>query len=302
MRLLVADSDLKPRAGRCDAQVPVAETPDQVEGLSRRLLLGQPHGVVGDVLLDGLPDLGRRSEVAIGGNQPIEGLVWALKIVTVDEEREPAHVVGEVGKDGPAQKLVPQCLPETLGLAEGLGVLGSAAGVADAVTPQRALEVRLAPPGRVLRPVVGQNLLGRPEGGDAALERLEHELRALVMGRRVRDDETRVVVHENRQVHPLVASEQKREDVGLPELIGRRALEASHRVLSRLARRRRRLEQPGLVQDAAHLRLAHAERLESGQDVPDAPRPVLRMLLAELRHGRALRLPVWRRRPTRWRP
>jgi len=71
VRLLVADSDREARAGRCDAQVPVAEAPDQVEGLARRLLLGQPHGVVGDVFLDGFSDLSRRSKVAIGGNEPV---------------------------------------------------------------------------------------------------------------------------------------------------------------------------------------------------------------------------------------
>lgn len=226
----------------------------------------------------------------------------ALEVVAVDEECEPPHVVGEVREDGAAQKLVPQCLPEALHLPQCLGVLGTTAHVPDAVAPQYPLEIRLAPPGGVLRPVVGQNLLRRPEGGDAALEGFEHQLRALVVRRRVRNDEARVVVHEDRQVHPLMASEQKRENVRLPELIRRRALEAPHRVLSRLIRRSRRLEQPFLVQDAPHLCLAHAERFETRQHVSNPPRPVLRMLLPGLHYRRAFRLPVCARRPTRWRP
>lgn len=100
--------------------------------------------------------------------------------------------------------------------------------------------------------------------------------------RGVRDDEAGVVVHEDRQVHSLVASEQKREDVRLPELIRRSSLEAPLRMLSWPRRLRRRLEQPGLVQNAPHLALAHAERLKASERVSYPPCPVLRVLLAKL--------------------
>lgn len=260
------------------------------------MLLREAHGVVGDVSLDRIPHLGRRPEETVGGDEPVEGLVRALEVVAVDVEREPPHVVGEVGEDRPTQKLRPECLPEALHLAQRLGVLGPAPDVPDAVAPERPLKLRLATPRRVLGPVVGENLLRRPVRGDSALEGLQHQLRPLMVCRRVRDDEARVVVHEDCQVHSLVASEQEGEDVRLPELIRRRALEASHRMLSRLLRRRCRLQQALLVQDPAHLRLAHAQRLEAGQDVPDAPSAVLRVLLAKLRDRPALRLPVGRGR------
>jgi hypothetical protein len=159
--------------------------------------------------------------------------VRSLKVVSVDEESEPAHVVGEIGEDRPTQKLVPRRLPETLRLADRLRMLRSAPDVTDIVASKRALEVGLAPPSRVLATVVGQDLLGRAESRDTAFERLHHELRALMVRRRVRDDETRVVVHEDGQVHALMASEQKREDVGLPELIRRGSLESPRRMLPR---------------------------------------------------------------------
>ena len=54
-----------------------------------------------------------------------------------------------------------------------------------------------------------------------------------MVGERVGDDEARVVVHERREVQALVATEQEREDVRLPELVGLGALEAPWRVLTR---------------------------------------------------------------------
>ena len=95
-------------------------------------------------------------------------------------------------------------------------MLRAGADVPDAKTPQLALEVRLAAPGRVLPAVVGQKLLGGPVLGNASRKRFHHELRALVVRQRVTHDEARVVVHEGRQVDPLVASQQERKNVRLP--------------------------------------------------------------------------------------
>ena len=178
--------------------------------------------------------------------------------------------------------------------------------VTDAVAPKQTLKLSLSAPRRVLRAVVGQNLLGRPEGRDAALEGFQHELRALMVRRRVRNDKTRVVVHEDRQVHPLVASEQKRENVRLPKLIRCRPLESTHRMLSGLSGPRRRLEQPFLMQNATHVRLAHAERRKARQHVSDATRSVIRMLLPQPHDGSSLlassgaRHPTWRRPCWSW--
>lgn len=252
--------------------------------------MSEPQSVVRDVLFHHLTHLRGRAEETVRGHEPRERLVRALEVVTVDEECEPAHEIGEICEDRPAEELVPERLPKPFRFAERLRVLRAAANVPNSVLAECALEVRLTAPGRVLPPVVRQNLLRRPVRREAQLQRLHHELGALMVRRRVRHDETRVVVHEHRHVHALMASEQKREDVRLPELIRLRPLEAALRVCPFLHPRRRGWNQALLVQDASHLRLAHPERLEARKDVSDATRPVIRMRLAELRHRLALRL------------
>ncbi len=219
-----------------------------------------------------------------------------VEVVGVDEEAEPLRAIGVVREDGAGEKLVPQRLPEALHLADGLRVLRPALDVPDAIASQLALEVRLAPPRRVLPALVGEDLLRSAVGGEAPGERLHHQLRALVVRQRVRDDEARVVVHERRQVEPLMASEQEREDVRLPELVGAGPLEASVRVIAR-RRRLPGLEQARLVQDAADRRLRDAERLEAREHVGDPPRPEFGVLLADGDHRVALRL-LRRRRLT----
>ena len=117
-------------------------------------------------------------------------------------------------------------------------MLRSTSDVLDAVSLERLLEDRPPAPHRVLPPVVGQDLLRLAVRRDASLERLHHERRLLMVRERVADDEPAVVVHEHAQVQPLLPALQEREDVRLPELIRRRALEAARQMLS--FRRRRR--------------------------------------------------------------
>lgn len=93
-----------------------------------------------------------------------------------------------------------------------------------------------------------------------------------MMGERVTDDEPTVVIHEHAHVKALRAPQPEREDVRLPELVRRRALEPARLVLAR-PRRRRCLDQALVVEDATHLLLRHAERLEPRQHVTDPPGP-----------------------------
>jgi hypothetical protein len=122
--------------------------------------------------------------------------------------------------------------------------------------PQFLLELRLSSPHRVLSPLVRQDLLRHPVLRDRTRQRLQHQLRLLVMQQRPPDDESRVVVHEGAQVQTLVSAKQEREDVRLPQLIRRRALETSRPVLTRWRPSPRLRDQPLLVQDPSHLRLA----------------------------------------------
>ena len=224
---------MEPAAFGGDGEVAVAESADEVKRLPRRLLVRKSNRVVGDVFLDGRADVRRCAEEAVGGHEPFERLVGTLEVVGVDEELHPTVTVGEVGKDRPREKLVPERLPETLYLAESLRVLRATLDVADAVQVQLALEVGLATPRRVLTPLVGEDFARLTPGRDSALECFDDEVRALMVRNVVRDDEARMVVHEGRHVETLVAAEQKREDVGLPKLVGLGTLEATRWVLAR---------------------------------------------------------------------
>src|SRR5260370_13301953 len=97
-----------------------------------------------------------------------------------------------------------------------------------------------------------------------------------MMSERVRDDEPRVIVDERCQVNPLVASQKKREDVRLPELIRTRPLEPAFGMFSFLDRLRRR-DEALLVKNPPDLRLPHANRLEPRHRAAEAAPPRLRL-------------------------
>jgi hypothetical protein len=274
----VAHVDLQPLITRADRQPLIAELADDVERLARRLLQREPQLVRRHSALDLHADMRRRLEEPVGRHQPIERLMGALKVVVADEVLEPLLRVDDVREHRPAEKLVPQRLPESLDLAERLRMLWPAADVLDAHPLQRLLELRLPAPHRVLSAVVGQHLRRLAIRRDAALQCLHHERRLLVMCERVSDDEPAVVVHEHAGVEPLRAPQPEREDVRLPQLIRCRALEAARPVLAR-GLRHRRLDESLVVQDPPHLLLGDAHRLEPREHVADAPRPPVPVLL-----------------------
>lgn len=288
----VAHVDLEPRRARRDRQPLIAELTDDVERLARRLLERESELVRGDRAFDLRAHVRRRLEEAVRRDQTVERLMRSLEVVVAEEMLEALLRVAHVREHGPAEKLVPQRLPEPLDLAERLRVLRPTANVVNPHARQRLLELRLAAPHGVLPSVVGQHFRRLAVCRHAAFERLHHQRGFLVMRERVPDDESAVVVHEHADVQPLGATESKRENVGLPELIGRRPLESTWRMLA-LRFGLRRLNQPFLVQDAADLLLAHTERLEARQYVtnpPSAPVLVLPLEADHLlpHHGRCL--------------
>jgi hypothetical protein len=267
-----------------DRQVLVPESAHEVEGLAHGSLHGQIPRVRFHRPLDRLAQLWRHLEVAVRRGHPLERLVRSLEVVVVDVELDPAQAVVEVGEDRAREEFVPQRLPPPLELAHGLGVLGTALEVVDAVPVELPLEVRLPPPRRVLPALVRQDLLRAPVRRDGQIEGLEHERALLVVGDGVAHDVARAVVHEGHHVEPLVLAQQKREDVALPHLPGLRPLESARRVLAG-GLGRHPPDQPLLVQDAPDLRLAHADLLEAGEHVAHLPRAVLGMLCPQIDHG-----------------
>lgn len=180
-------------------------------------------------------------------------------------------------------------------------MLRAALDVVDAVAAQHALKFGLAAPCGVLPAVIREYFAGRAIRGDPALQRLQDQRRALMVRHGVTDDEATVIVHKYGDVQPLVASQQEGEDVTLPELIRLRPLEATRRMLA-ASRCRGLLDEPLLVQDASHQRLAHPDALLASELVADAPRPVVGVCLFGLLHRSALRrvgpcAPLRRARP-----
>jgi hypothetical protein len=283
--LLVAQAYAQPLALCGDRKVLISEPAHQVEGLLGGLLLRTPKRVGLDALLDRRSHLRCCAEIPVGGDQPVQCLVRPLEVVALDEKPEAPLTVGEVREDRAAQKLLPQGLPEALDLAERLGVLRPTFDVPDAVLPQPLLEERLAAPGCVLPTLVGQHLLRRPVGSDAALQRFEHQRPLLVVRQHEAHQEARMVVHERRQVQPLMPPQEEGKYVRLPELVGLCALEAPGRPLATRHRtRRRRRHHARGHQHPLHPARRHSQRLEPLDEIPNAPCTVLGMLLLETRY------------------
>jgi hypothetical protein len=187
-------------------------------------------------LLDGRSHLGRGPEESVRGHRPRDALVRPPEVVGLDEERDPPLAVLEVREDRPREKLLPQRLPETFDLSQGLWMVGPALDVADALSPELLLEVRVASPRDVLASLVGQDLTRGAVLRDPPRQRLQDQRGPLVVRHHQRHHVPRVVVHEGCHVQPVVTSQEKREDVRLPQLVRFRPLE-SMRGRTRLGRR-----------------------------------------------------------------
>lgn len=152
-----------------------------------------------------------------------------LKVVVLDEQRHAPLAVLEVREHRAREQLLPQRLPEALDLAAGLRVVRAALHVRDAVALELGLELGRPPPGGVLAALVGEDLTRCAVVGDAARQRLQHQCAPLVMRHRQAHQIATVIVEERRHVQPLVPTQEKREQVRLPQLVGLGTLE-THRL------------------------------------------------------------------------
>ncbi len=191
----------------------------------------------------------RRPEVTVGRHQAVDALVRALEVVVVDEQSDPALGIAHVDEDRALDALAPERAPEAFDLAERLRVAWPGHDLLDAAFFQLLGERALAAPGHVLRAVVGEDLLRRAVRREADAQHLQHQRGRLTGVQAVARDESAVVIHERDEVDtPVLTLEDEREQVGLPELVGRGAFEVTHLVRVRMGRHF--LEHvTGLVQD-----------------------------------------------------
>jgi hypothetical protein len=152
----------------------------------------------------------------------------------------------------------------------------TALDVPDAVAAQLLFETRRSPPRGVLAPLVGQDLARRTVVRDAARERLQHQRASLVVRHHQAHQVARVIVQERRHVHPLMAPQQEREEVRLPQLIGLRPFEALRLRPGFRFRHLAFLKQPLPPQHPAHRRLRCPDAEEALHHVADAAASGLR--------------------------
>jgi hypothetical protein len=204
-------------------------------------------------------------------------LVRALEVVVLHEEPRAALAIVEVREHRAREKLLPHRLPEALDLAAGLWMMRAALDVPDPLAAKLLLEARRTAPSGVLAPLVGQDLARRPVVGNAARERLQHQGTPLVVRHHQAYEVARVIIQKRRHVHPLMAPQQKREEIGLPQLVGLGALEAPRCRPRPRFHHRAFLGEALLLQHPAHRRVGGPNAEEAPHHIANAPTARLRL-------------------------
>lgn len=217
--MLISHPHRERSRARADRERAIPELPGQVERLPQRLRLRQAQRVLGHLRLDTRPHRACGTEEPVCRREPLQPLVRTLEVVVLDKKRHAALAVLEVGEHRPREQLLPQGLPEPLDLPAGLRMVRAALHMRDAVALEFGFELRGSTPGGVLPALIGQDLPRRPILGDPPRQRLQHQHTPLVMRHRQTHKISGVIIQERRHIDPLVAPQQEREQVRLPQLV-----------------------------------------------------------------------------------
>ena len=242
---------------------------------------GHLQDVVLDALLEGLTQLVLDLKKAVGRTEPADPLVGPLVVVILHPEPDAGPGRLEVVKLGPAQELAPDRSPEAFHLAQRHRVLGPGADMGDAVLLELLLEARLAAPGGILPPVVGEHLLGHAELSDRPAVDLDDGLGRLAAEDLKACHEARVVVEKGDHVG-VATPQPEGEDVALPHLVGRGPFEAPGLGDVALGLLRLGLDELLLVEGAPHRLGAGLHQEQAPHHLGDAPHPPGPVLLLEL--------------------
>jgi hypothetical protein len=283
---------------RLDHDRLLAQAAHHVERALRFAAEGELQDVLLDAALDHLPQLLGDPEEAVRGAEAVQALVRAPVIVILHPEPDPFAGGLEAVELGTVQELLPDGLPEALDLAEGHGVVGPALEVVHPVLLELGLEAGGAPPTRELPALVGEQLLGHPVLRHGPAVDLEDVLRRLAAEDVEPHHVAGVIVDKADQVGVL-AAQAEGEDVGLPELVRRGALEGARRSGAPRALGLGLREQVVRVQLAAHRLPADRQQAHPPEEVADLLDPEVGVAALErdglrLHRGRHLRCPVAR--------
>jgi len=284
---------------RRDHQRLLAHTADHVERLLRLAMPRQQRHVGSHAAFDRGAFLLVDREEPVCRAQPAETLMRPAVVVVLHPPREALPRLVEGFEARLDEELVLERLPQSLDLAQCLGMLRRTADVMDVVILQFLLEPRGPTPTGILPAVVGQHLLGRAVFAHRAPVDLQHALRGVAAIQPQPHDVPGVVIQEGDDVRRLPQDGVVR-DVALPQLIRRRALEPARRRLAPVAKFLRRLHQPFADEFLAHLLRAgpHPEPLPQQLRDPPHALPGLGVLQRhDLLPDRHRQLPRCRPRP-----
>ena len=239
---------------------------DHIEGSARLAAQRHLQQVFLDAGLDGLAQRGLDLEEAIGRAQTADALMRTLVVVMLDPEANALARLLETAELSAREEVLPDRLPEALDFAQRHGVLRTRLEVGHSILLQLGFEARSAAPRSILPAVVGEHLLGRLKLRDRLAIHFDHGLRRGAAKQIRTDDETGVVIHEGDDIG-IAPAEPEGEDVRLPHLVGRGALEEARARHVALPWHDGRRNEVGLVQLLAH-------RLRAGLEEEDPPQPL----------------------------
>jgi hypothetical protein len=151
-----------------------------------------------------------------------------------------------------------------------------ALNVVHPILAQLRLETGGPAPTRELAALIGEQLFGHAVLGHRPTVHLKHVLRGLAP-KHVQPHHVAGVIVDKADEVGVLASQAEGEDVGLPQLVGRDALEEARPRGIPLGFGARRLEELLLVQGAANRLPAHRQKPHPPQELADFLDPQVRM-------------------------
>ena|GEM_PF-3460715 len=261
----------------------------QVHRLTQWIPQRQPQLVVAQRPRQRRPQRVLRTKETVRRHTPVDALVRAEEVVVSDPVAQTPLSLRQIVGAHPLPQLLADRLPQTLALAHRLRVTRSRQHMADAQVLQALAESALAAPAVILRTPVREDLRRLAVAQQTLLQRLEHQLVALMRQQTPGHDVAAVIVQEQRQIHtPPRTRQHVARDVALPQLTRPRPLETTRQRATLASPRRVGIVQPVVLQHTTHRARRDRQAQETTQQITDAPQPRAR-LLALGSHDRSLR-------------
>lgn len=219
-------------------------------------------------VLDDLAQLLGNGKEAIGRTQPLQGLMRPPVVVVLHPQPNPLAGRLKAVELGAHQELLPDGLPEAFDLAQGHGMMWPALNVVHPILAQLRLKAGGAAPTRILAALIGEHLFGHAVLGHRPAVHLQHVLRCLTAKHLQPHHVAGVIIQKADEVGVL-ASQSESEDIGLPHLVGRGALEEAWLGGIALGLGARPFQQLLLMQGAANRLPAHRQKQHAPQKLAD---------------------------------